>query len=292
MNFKQIETFRAVMLTRSMTLAASQLHTSQPNVTRVISQLEKEVGFALFERVAGRIFPTLEAEALLGEVERAFVGLDSLSESARSIRQSGAGSLRVGAVASIAMSIIPEAMRLFTERYPKVPVVIHTNGSPTVAKWTSMRYCDVGLVSYLSDIPGIETELLRKERGVCVVPAEHRLARKRLIQAGDLAGERFISLPHGSSTRLATDAAFAPDERELTIETPYATTICRMVGLGLGVGIVNPIVSRSMKTPGMKAIPFAPAIEFSSYVLKPVNTPSPRLVRAFLECVEQAWPAA
>lgn len=291
MNFKQIETFRAVMLTRSMTLAASQLHTSQPNVTRVISQLEKEVGFALFERVGGRIFPTAEAEALLGEVERAFVGLDSLAESARSIRQSGTGNLRVGAVTSIAMSIIPEAMRLFTERYPKVPVVIHTSGSAAVAKWTAMRYCDVGLVSFLSDIPGIEAALLRTERGVCIVPSDHRLARKRLIHAKDLSGERFISLPSGSSTRIATDAAFASDNRELTIETPYATTICRMVGLGMGVGIVNPIVSRSMKTPGMKAIAFEPVIEFKSYVLQPASTPTPRLVSAFLECVAAAWPA-
>ncbi|ALM84934.1 LysR family transcriptional regulator [Bordetella sp. N] len=290
MNFKQIETFRAVMLTRSMTLAASQLHTSQPNVTRVISQLEKEVGFALFERVAGRITPTVEAESLLVEVERAFVGLESLSDSARSIKQSGTGSLRVGAVSSIAMSIIPEAMRLFTERYPTVPVVIHTSGSSAVAKWTALRYCEVGLVSFLSDIPGIEATPLRRERGVCVVPGNHRLARKRLIRAADLAGERFISLPQGSSTRLATDAAFETDERQLMMETPYATTICRMVGLGLGVGIVNPIVSRSMKIPGTKAIAFEPAIEFSSYVLRPTNTPGTRLAKAFLECVDQAWP--
>lgn len=61
MNYKQIEAFRAVMLTRSMTEAAAQLHTSQPNISRVIGQLEREAGFRLFERVGNRLAPTDEA---------------------------------------------------------------------------------------------------------------------------------------------------------------------------------------------------------------------------------------
>ncbi|UUZ73186.1 LysR family transcriptional regulator [Polaromonas sp. P1(28)-8] len=70
MNFKQIETFRAVMLTGSMTVAAQQLHTSQPNVSRGIGKLEAEIGFELFDRLAGRLVATKGGEALFKEVER------------------------------------------------------------------------------------------------------------------------------------------------------------------------------------------------------------------------------
>src|SRR5690606_8524110 len=107
MNFKQIETFRAVMLTRSMTVAAAQLHTSQPNVSRVIAELEAAPGLRLFTRQSGRIDPPAEAEFLLPEVERSFVGLDSLRAAVRAIRQQGAGTLRIGVVPSLAMSVIP-----------------------------------------------------------------------------------------------------------------------------------------------------------------------------------------
>lgn len=285
MNFKQIEAFRMVMLSSSMTVAATQLHTSQPNISRVIAQLERETGFKLFTRIAGRLTPTVEAEALFRDVERAFVGLDSLQASARSIRAAGVGTLRIGTVPSIAMTVMPMAIRRFRDRHPDVPIAVHTSDSPTVAKWTEQRFCDVGLVSYVVETAGIRSESLRREAGVCIVPASHRLARKRRVNAGDLDGEQFISLTHGDGTRATVDAAFVPDRRVLTLETPYAATICTMVEMGLGLSVVNPVVVRSLKLPGVKAIPFDPAIPFESFVLHNQQHPTPALAEVFLDDV-------
>ncbi|ESH86950.1 LysR family transcriptional regulator [Cupriavidus sp. HPC(L)] len=288
MNFKQIETFRTVMLSRSMTIAAEQLHTSQPNVSRVIAQLEREAGFRLFERIAGRLVPTAEGEALFRDVERAFVGLDTLRDSARAIRQLGTGTLRIGAVPSIAMSVMSPAIREFRKRHPDVPISVHTSDSPTVAKWTATQFCDFGLVSYVADTPGVEASSLREVQGVCIVPADHRLARKRRVVARDLDGETFISLTHGDGTRAAIDAAFAPDRRKLTLETPYAATICTMVSMGLGVSVVNPLVIRSLRIAGVKALPFEPAIVFNSYVLRARQHPEAALAGVFLDCLRRA----
>ncbi|WP_406625942.1 LysR family transcriptional regulator [Acidovorax sp. SDU_ACID1] len=58
MNYKQIEAFRAVMLTGSMTAAAAQLHTSQSNVSRSIAMLQRETGLKLFERAGIRVAAT------------------------------------------------------------------------------------------------------------------------------------------------------------------------------------------------------------------------------------------
>lgn len=287
MNFKQIETFRAVMLSRSMTLAADQLHTSQPNVSRVMAQLEAETGFRLFERIGGRLVPTREGEALYRDVERAFVGLDTVRDAARAIREHGAGALRIGAVPSIAMSVMPQAIREFRRRHPDVPIAVHTSDSPTVAKWTAAQFCDVGLVSYGVETPGVTATVLRDEDGVCIVPADHRLARKRRVLASDLDGETFISLTHGDGTRAVIDAAFVPDGRRLMLETPYAATICTMVGMGLGVSVVNPVVVRSVRPPGVKALRFEPAIPFRSYVLHAHAHAESALATVFLACLRK-----
>lgn len=287
MKFKQIEAFRVVMLTRSMTVAATELHTTQPNVSRFISQLEAETGLHLFERKSGRIVPTAEAEALYSEVQRTFLGMDALEDSVRLIRRLGTGTLRIGAVPSIAMSVMPKVIHAFRQRYPDTPVSIHTNDSPTIAKWTATRYCDLGLVSYLVDTPGVRSRLWAREDGVCIVPTRHRLAKKRAIAARDLDDEPFISLTQGDGTRVAVDAAFVPDRRKLTLDTPYAGTICRMVAIGLGISVVNPLVLRNLNLPGIKALPFTPTVPFSRFILVAQQHTESALMAAFLECLDE-----
>jgi len=105
MNFKQVEAFRAVMLSGSMTAAAASLHTSQPNISRLIAQLERQSGFKLFERVGGRLQPTDEGAALFADVERAFIGLHSIEQAAQNIRQGGTGRLRIAVVPSLSLTV-------------------------------------------------------------------------------------------------------------------------------------------------------------------------------------------
>src|SRR5256885_16706891 len=65
MNFKQLEAFQAIMLSGSTTGAAERLGLSQPGISRLLAQLEQDLGLRLFIREKGRLVPTQEAEALL-----------------------------------------------------------------------------------------------------------------------------------------------------------------------------------------------------------------------------------
>ncbi|ETF02979.1 LysR family transcriptional regulator [Advenella kashmirensis W13003] len=291
MNFKQLETFRAVMLTGSMTIAARQLHTSQPNVTRIIGKLEEEAGFALFDRFAGRIQPTKAGEAFFREVERSFIGLDSMAESARVIRDVGQGALRVAAAASIVMSALPIAIRLFHARHPRIRVIVDTGESSVVANWIATQHSDIGFVAYMPDKPGVITSLIHAENATCIVPSGHRLAGRSHLTPRDLEGERFISLPSGSASRIAVDAAFGAIQRTMVLETAYAVTICRMVNEGLGISLVNPIVSRTTKFPGIVSIPFKPDIPFKSYMLKPQLAQQDMHTDFFVDCMKEAFKA-
>jgi len=208
MNFKQVEAFRAVMMTRSMTTAAGLLHTSQPNVSRWIALLEKALGFVLFQRVGTRIIPTPEAEAFYADVERAFIGLESLNDSASSIRRRGTGLLRVGAVGSITQCVLPDAIALFRHNFSDIPVVVNTGGSDVVAKWLATGVCDIGFCSLHTDLPGVRYERINTAHGVGIVPRTHRLAAKRRLAPTDFRDENFISLPPAVSTAPPSIATF------------------------------------------------------------------------------------
>ena len=61
LTFKQIEYFRAVMETGSVSGAAKLLNVSQPNVSRMLKYTETRIGMTLFLRLKGRLKPTPEA---------------------------------------------------------------------------------------------------------------------------------------------------------------------------------------------------------------------------------------
>ena len=216
-------------------------------------------------------------------------GLDSLAESADAIRQAGVGTLRVAAAASISISVAPRAIRMFSERYPAVRIVMDTSESAVIANWTATQHCDLGFVSNVSDKPGVVSSLLHSENAVCVMPSGHRLARKKRLSPQDLDGERFISLPGGGLSRRTIDAAFTDDRRILVLETPFAATICRMVSDGLGVSLVNPILTRTLKLPGIVTVPFKPGIPFNSYLLRPQLAPRDTHAAYFVTCMRAAF---
>ncbi|WP_342050779.1 MULTISPECIES: LysR substrate-binding domain-containing protein [unclassified Cupriavidus] len=283
MKFKEIAAFQAVMRSGSMTAAATELYTSQPNVSRLIAQLEHSTGLTLFTRTAGRLTPTEEGLAFLREVDRAFVGIDALKDAARNIRQFGKGRLRIATVPSLALTVLPLVLQRFHADYPDVNVAMETGSTQLVAERVGSRYCDLGLVSFLPPTVVTEAMPVAELSGCCVLPPGHRLAGREVLTPVDLAGESFISMGHGDGLRAAIDAAFVDDDRrKMHFETPYGATICKMVGLGLGVAIVNPLVAR-MHMSEVVIRPFLPRIPFVSYLLLARNRPANVLVDRFTE---------
>ena len=84
---RQIEAFRAVMTAGGVSAAAAFLNVSQPAVSRLIRDLEAQIGVALFERRSGgRLQPTRDALILFREVERYFISLDQITQTAAGLR--------------------------------------------------------------------------------------------------------------------------------------------------------------------------------------------------------------
>lgn len=289
MNFKQVEAFRAVMATRSMTTAATLLHTSQPNISRWISLLEKELGFELFQRSGTRLMPTGDANIFYSEVERSFRGLEILKDTAASIKKKGMGVLRVGAGGFFTQFVLPLAIRNFRKTSPDSPVLINTGSSGNVTQWVATGLCDVGFVSITSDVAGVKYECINSNQGVGVIPAHHALAKKVVLEPTDFESQPFIALPSGSPNRSTVDAFLGTVSRPLAIETHYASTICTMVELGLGVSIVNSLVPQSLALSGVEVRPLSSEVIFHSYCVSSEQYASGLLASQMIDCVNTAF---
>jgi DNA-binding transcriptional LysR family regulator len=289
MNLRQIEAFRVIMLRGSMTAAARELRTSQPSISRLISELEASIELKLFERKAGRLTPTDEGLTFYREVERSFLGLENLAQAAKDIRFFGTGRMRIAAMPAMALGFVPRVIKIFKQRFPNVTISLQMRSEATVTRWTSSHYCDIGFVANIVGSPSIEVRHLYSLPGLCALPSGHRLVNRDVIGPWDLNGESFISLALEDGARARVDRVFdrVGVKRHLALESPFGATICALVQQGLGIGIVNPIVADDYRHTGIAFRPFKPDIVFEGNALFPTHHQANVLVDGFLKIVRE-----
>src|SRR3954467_10843068 len=110
LNLRQIEVFRAVMCTGSLRGAAQLLFRPQPAVSRLLSQTETRLGFALFERIKGRLHATPEAKKLFREVQSVYAGIQRVNAMAEDLADNRHGALNIVSSTSVGQMFIPQAI--------------------------------------------------------------------------------------------------------------------------------------------------------------------------------------
>ncbi|MBU6494269.1 MAG: LysR family transcriptional regulator [Burkholderiales bacterium] len=288
MKIRQLEAFHALMLRQTVTRAAQMLHISQPAVTRLINDLEADVGFPLFDRANGRLHPTPEGQALFEEVERSFAGMERIAQTAEQIKSLRRGSLHIAGAPAIALEFLPTALTGFLREHPGIDTTLLIHSSRTVVDLVVGRRCDVGFIAHPLTHPGAHVQLIVKAPMRCVLPLGHRLAERPVITPEDLHGESFVSFPKEFDGRVAIDREFAARriDRVITSESQLSATLCVLVQHGAGVALIDPITARYAA--GRVVVkPFIPEI-CSEYSLVVSNQwPLSQLAGAFVDYAKE-----
>jgi DNA-binding transcriptional LysR family regulator len=261
LQFRQIEAFRAVMQAGTTTAAAGLLNTTQPSISRLLSQVAAATGLKLFEAERGRLKPTPEALDLYDVVERNFQGLDRIEQRIAVLRRSGAGTLRIGCTPALALSLMPAAVAAFCRAHPEVHINLHTQGGHHL--WDGVQHGAFDIVLSTMAAARVEAKLVTLHRGraVCVVPARHPLAARTRLHVRDLQGQVLLTLPSEDEFQAQFRQLLQSHgvEPAATVETTYSFTICRMAAEGAGIGVVNPYVA-SVFARDVRILPLSPAL--------------------------------
>ena len=283
LNLRQIEAFRAVMLTGSVVGAARLMSVTQPGVSRTLGLMELRIGYPLFERRGRRLVPTPEAEALYREIEQLYGSIERISQVAQDIRYQRAGALRVATLPALAQWLVPRAIARFLATRPNVTVFVQSLPSRQIAELVSTRQFDVGVVELPLSRPAIEIEPLEPVASMAVLPAGHRLASKRLISLKDLDGERMVMLSQHSYLRYQMDEAFselgvAPN---VVLETPSSSIACALVAAGAGITLVSRLTAAPFAGPDLVVRPVKEAIASRQAIIFPQISTRMLLADAF-----------
>lgn len=287
-SWRHIEIFRAVMTTPNLTEAAALLNTSQPTISRELARLEHLLQFKLFDRVKGRLHPTVQGLRFLEEVERSYYGLERIKNSAETIRRFEHAQISVTCLPAFAQSLLPSVCQSFMENYPDVSITVIPQESPVLEEWLSAQRYDFGLTEHQQMPPGTEQQTLGSLNEVCVLSAEHPLTQKKVLTPSDFHHQRFISLSLTDSYRQLIDSTFAEQkiDRKMVMETHSASSICAMALKGIGISIVNPLTALDFhqQSSGKLALrPLSFSIPFTVSLIKPIHRPSSQLTTIFTQ---------
>lgn len=287
---RHIEIFHAVMTAGNLTEAAGLLHTSQPTVSRELARLEKLIGLQLFERCRGRLHPTVQGLRLFEEVQRSWYGLDRILSAADSLREFRQGELSIACLPVFSQSFLPVLVQPFLARYPELSLNIVPQESPLLEEWLSAQRHDLGLTENTVTPAGTDRQTLLTLNEVCVLPAGHRLADKKVLTPQDFAGENYISLSRTDSYRQLLDSLFQEHDvkRRMVMETHSAASVCAMVRAGIGLSVVNPLTALDYASSGVVARRFSVAVPFTVSLIRPLHRPASALVTAFSEHLQNS----
>lgn len=270
-NLRHIEIFHAVMTAGSLTEAAHLLHTSQPTVSRELARFEKVIGLKLFERIRGRLHPTVQGLRLFEEVQRS--GTDWI---ALSVPQKVCASFARRTVyclpAGLFAIFFTAAPATLSGTLSRCQLKHRARESPLLEEWLSAQRHDLGLTETLHTPAGTErTELLSLDE-VCVLPPGHPLAVKKVLTPDDFHGENYISLSRTDSYRQLLDQLFTENQvkRRMIVETHSAASVCAMVRAGVGVSVVNPLTALDYAASGLVVRRFSIAVPFTVSLIRPL----------------------
>lgn len=291
MNLRQIEVFRAIMLCRSITDAARVLNVSQPTITKILRRAEDQLGITLFRREHGRLRPTEEAELLFPDVDRIFRELQSLRRLSTDLRDGTAGLLRVGATASLALSVVPDALKPYRRDFPGVQIMSHLLAGSEMAEMIMAHQLDIGVSVAPIDVPAARVEAIHKAEVICIMPEDHPLAARRVVGPRDIAEYTLISYSGATPVGLLLEGAFraAGMRRRIDVEVSLSPIACALVQRGIGVALVDGFVPR-LAFPGIAYRKFRPqTVQQVNLITPPVRS---RFAAKFIAYLRRAFAQA
>ncbi|EOG7700703.1 LysR family transcriptional regulator [Vibrio parahaemolyticus] len=290
MNLRQLEVFYAIMQAGTVSGAARLLHVSQPNVTRVLAHTEQQLGFALFERVKGRLVPTQEAKALLPEAKKVYQQLGQFRSLTNKVKQ-GIQHLRVGAPPVLAAHLLAPTVALLSKQHG-ISFELLTANRDELCSGLLKHELDVAIAFGEETPPAIMGHVLLKENLALIapksaaIPAEKTVILKELI-SHDLP---IIGLdsrdPLGLLLHQTLSARDEHYQHAITVRSYSAAA--ELVKHQAGFAIVDPWTAKQYRQDDTVSVhALEPNMSFSVSILFAEHTPQSIATKQFITALKQ-----
>ena len=224
MELVQLKYFRTLAKIENLTQAAAELYISPPSLSVSISNLEKELGVRLFDRVGRRMYLNTNGQAFYNHIDNIFNNLDFAVSEVQRLNNKLDSIVTVGTTSP---NVFQNVFMQFLSHYPDYKI-FQTTLTLDQIDCESLRHKFDFIIASPDDFAPYKsissTVLYNNDYAILVVPPTHHLAGLKEINLNLLRDEPFVALTRGTSSRKFFDticnrAHFTPN---IVIECDYS----------------------------------------------------------------------
>ncbi len=214
MTFRQLQAFLLVVRTGTLAAAADHMGLTQSGVSRLVTELSRNVGFELFSRVGRGVRPTTQGMAFFKIAEGVYDSAESLQRAAAEIREGIEDRVRLACLPTVGAAVLPAVLESFHQSYPNAFVDIYDQHSIETFQAFSENKLDFAVTHKMGHLEGVQTEAFVAAEYVFAVHKDHELANHKVIRNTDLRGHSHLGfesetmlLPNDDENRLIGEAS-------------------------------------------------------------------------------------
>ena len=287
MELRPLRYFVAVAEDLNFTKAAAKLRLAQPSLTRQIHNLEEEIGVRLLSRSKSRVALTEEGRSFLVDARRILALATESVLAVQRLSRGETGQLNIAYLSNFDFELLPETLGTFRQTFPHVALNLFDMTPAEQFRALEARKIDLGFVGLHPQAAhrDLKWESIARHRTLVVLPAKHRLARKRRVGLGELKTMFFVGMsekthpgfrdwlcdtcePAGFTPRILQDAELEP-------------ALMTFVAEGLGVSLAREHIKK-LPHPGVALRPLAPPVKSDYCIAWNRNNDS----RALQQCIQ------
>lgn len=291
LDLNRLRYFQAVADAGSFSRAARRLGLSQPTLSVQVARLEEEIGALLLQRDRTGVRLTETGRRLLTFSSDLLARIGEMEHALRADVHEPVGDFRIGAIHSFGIYVMPEALLLMRERYPRLTPSLRIDNSENVMDMLAGGEIDLALSAHAKAPDANHSQLLADDPLKLVCGLGHRFWGRQYVRPQDLAGEALVGFEaEAPTTRLINGIL---DRHSVDMKTLLRTSSIeaqiRMVSLNLAMAFLPAIALRSEgKHVNLHAIDFA-SDELHRGLWASWSSPAPLPSRdAVIACVQEA----
>lgn len=280
MDLLQLKYFQVTSKHENITRAADELFISQPALSKMIRNLEQELGVKLFDRIGKHIVLNQFGKKFLRRVNQSLSALDQGIAEIREMKQDQIEIITL--YVAVGSMLLPRLVQEFRIDFPNIRFNL-TQHQIQVRRGQAYAFAITS-----EKMEGHQHIVLLEEEIMLGIPKAHPLSAMDQVALNDLEHEKFVSLTTGNSLRKTTDQFFAnlKYEPDIVFESDDPATVRGLIQSGLGISFIPSVLWRQSVTDEITLLHISePVCTRTIYLSWPDGVRFTDIERAFLDFI-------